>query len=141
MFVKLGIYLQNALLGSHLRWRLHRRFISILICYLLLCTIRNRLFGRLTQSLFCPVHLGLLFVQILFFGLEKCLKIVAIIYLVEEIEFGFRCNAQCPPELACSCICCLLLLFICLRNFNFEVIIEDWPSERLCCRYCIPANC
>ena len=86
----LGIYLQNPLLGSHICWRLRWRFNSILIYHLFFCAIRNRLFGRLIRSLLCPVDLGLFFVLILFLlGLEKCLKIVAIIYLVEEIEFAF----------------------------------------------------
>ena len=123
-------YLQNSLFGSHLCWRLRWRLNSVLICYLLLCAIRNRLFGRLIRSLLGPVDLGLVFVLIFFLlGLEKCLKIVAIIYLVEEIEFAFGCDAQCPPQLACPCICSLLLLFVCLRNFNFEIVIENWPSK------------
>ena len=90
IFDDLGIYQQNPLLGNRLCWRLRWRFNSILICYLLICAVRNRLFGRLIRSLLCPVDLGLVFVLILFlFRLEKCLKVVAIIYFVEEIEFAF----------------------------------------------------
>ena len=76
-------FLQN-LLG----WRLR----SVFIHRLLLCPIRHRLFGKLIQSLFRPLDLGLVSSVLFFFfffGLEQSLKVIAIVDLIEKVEFAF----------------------------------------------------
>lgn len=78
-------FLRN-LRGWRLRWRLR----SVFIHHLLLCAIRHRFFGKLIRSLFRPLHLGLVSVLfVFFFRLEQSLKIIAIVDLIEKVEFAF----------------------------------------------------
>lgn len=79
-------FLQN-LRGWRLRWRLR----SVFIHHLLLCPIRHRLFGKLIRTLFRPLDLGLVSVLFFFFffRLEQSLKVIAIVDLIEKVEFAF----------------------------------------------------
>lgn len=80
-------FLRN-LRGWRLRWRLR----SVFIQHLLLCPIRHRLFGKLIRTLFRPLDLGLvsvLFFFFFFFRLEQSLKIIAIVDLIEKVQFAF----------------------------------------------------